>query len=299
MDLLSLRYFQTVARLEHISRAAEELRVAQPSVSRTIARLEAELGVPLFDRQGRRVRLNRYGAAFLHRVDRALGELDDARRELADAAGLDHGGVAVAAETLLTVAGPLAAFRAAHPSAELRLFQSSTELMAQQLHTREVDFCLASEPLRDPTLCGVELAREEVLLAVPPGHRLAARARVTVRELADEPFITPRPGHWQRTLLDRLFATEGLSPVITCEGNEPAATQFLVSAGLGLGLMPAMARAAQGAVTDAPVGWLHVDHPDCHRTLTLAWRRDGYLSAAARRFRELVVEEFASYGRGA
>ncbi|KOG85386.1 LysR family transcriptional regulator, partial [Streptomyces varsoviensis] len=89
MDLLSLRCFQVVARHEHISRAAAELRVAQPSVSRTIARLEAGLGVRLFDRNGRQVRLNQYGAAFLRRVDRALGELDDARRELADAAGLD------------------------------------------------------------------------------------------------------------------------------------------------------------------------------------------------------------------
>lgn len=98
MDLLQLRYFQAVARREHISQAAEELRVAQPSVSRTIARLEKELGVPLFDRRGRQVRLNSYGVAFLRRVDRALSELDEARRELSDAAGLGHGRVTVAAE---------------------------------------------------------------------------------------------------------------------------------------------------------------------------------------------------------
>ncbi|WP_369218522.1 LysR family transcriptional regulator, partial [Streptomyces flavofungini] len=65
MDLLSLRYFQAVARHQHISRAAQELRVAQPSVSRTIGRLESELGVLLFDRQGRRIRLNEHGEAFL------------------------------------------------------------------------------------------------------------------------------------------------------------------------------------------------------------------------------------------
>ncbi|MGK4585631.1 LysR family transcriptional regulator [Kitasatospora sp. HPMI-4] len=287
MDLLSLRYFQAVARHEHISRAAEELRVAQPSVSRTIARLEAELGVPLFDRQGRRIRLNRYGTAFLRRVDRALAELDDARRELADAAGSDHGSLAVAAETLLTLSGMLAAFRARYPGVTVRLFQSSNDRMNRQLQAREVDFCIASQPLNGSALCSVELVREEVLLAVPLGHRLAGRDRVDIAALAEEAFVSTRPGHWQRALLDRLFAEAGLTPVIGCEGDEPGATQNLISAGLGIGLVPEISRLAS---SHAPVSWVRLDVPDCHRVLSLVWRRDGYLSTAARNFRELAVE---------
>src|SRR5947208_851858 len=141
MDLLPLRYFQAVARRGHLSQAADELRIAQPSLSRAIARLEGELGVPLFDRTGRRLRLNRFGVAFLRRVDRALGELDDGRRELADAAGLDHGSIAVASETLLTLTSLLTEFRALHPGADLRVFQSSAETMVEQLRTGEVDLC--------------------------------------------------------------------------------------------------------------------------------------------------------------
>ena len=91
VDLLQLRYFQAVARHQHVSRAAAELHVAQPALSRAIARLEAELGVPLFDRRGRRVRLNRFGAMFLARAERALGELDQGQHELRDAAGLAQG----------------------------------------------------------------------------------------------------------------------------------------------------------------------------------------------------------------
>ena len=87
MDLLQLRYFQVVARHQHVSRAATELRVAQPALSRAIARLEAEVGVPLFDRRGRRIRLNRFGAMFLARAGRALGELEQGQHELRDAAG--------------------------------------------------------------------------------------------------------------------------------------------------------------------------------------------------------------------
>ncbi|KUJ70636.1 LysR family transcriptional regulator [Streptomyces albus subsp. albus] len=288
MDLPALRCFQAVARHEHISRAAEELRVAQPSVSRTVARLERELGVPLFDRQGRRIRLNRYGAALLRRVDRALHELDDARRELADAAGLHQGSVTVAAETMLTLTGTLTAYRAAHPGVAVHLHQVAAPAMPGRLHSREVDFCLASQPLAGPSLRGVDLTREEVLLAVPEDHPLAARERVTIAELVDEPFITTRPGQWQRALLERLFAQQGLRPVITCEGEEPGAIQHLISAGLGVGLLPAMSRQAARA---APVRWLRLDAPDCVRTLTLVWHADAYLSTAARRFRELVVAD--------
>lgn len=288
MDLVQLRYFQVVARYEHISRAAEELHVAQPALSRTIARLEADLGTPLFDRQGRRVRLNQYGAMFLRHVDRALRELDDGRRALRDARDTGLGRVSVASETLLTITHLLGSFRAAHPRADVRLFQSNAQEMSRQLRAGEVDFCVASQPLAGTGLESVELTREEVLLAVPCGHWLDGRESVTIPEIADEPFVTTRPGHWQRALLDRLFAAEGLTPQLSCEGDEPAVSQDMISVGLGIGLIPAMARQA-GTQTSVPVAWVRLDAPDCHRVLTLVQGRGAYLSEAALRFREFII----------
>ena len=133
MDLLQLRYFQAVARHQHVSRAAAELHVAQPALSRAIARLETELGVPLFDRRGRRIRLNRFGAMFLARAGRALGELDQGQHELRDAAGLAQGTVAVAAETLRTLSGLVAGFLAGHPGVSFRLYQSPAPVMAARI----------------------------------------------------------------------------------------------------------------------------------------------------------------------
>ncbi|MFE0171314.1 LysR family transcriptional regulator [Streptomyces sp. NPDC059002] len=288
MDLLQLRYFQAVARYEHISRAAQELRVAQPSLSRTIARLEADLGTPLFDREGRRIRLNQYGAIFLRHVDRALSELDDGRRALRDARDTGLGRVGIASETLLTISPLLGSFRAAYPRADVRLYQSDAEEMDRQLRAGEVDFCVASQPLTGANLESIELAREEVLLAVPFGHWLDGRESVTIPEIADEPFVSTRRGHWQRALLDKLFAAEGLTPVLSCEGNEPAASQNMISAGLGIGLIPAMSRQA-GTETPVPVAWVHVDAPGCSRVLTLVWNRDAYLSEAALRLREFIT----------
>ncbi|MEV4443404.1 LysR substrate-binding domain-containing protein [Streptomyces sp. NPDC049577] len=289
MDLPSLRCFQVVARHEHISRAAEELRVAQPSVSRTIARLEAELGVPLFDRRGRRIRLNQHGAAFLRRVDRALGELEDGRRELADAADAESGSVSVATETMMTLIRLLPAFRAAHPGVDVRLRQSPVDAMAHLLRTREVDFCLASQPLTGPGLASVELLREDVLLAVPDGHRLAGLEHVGLAALDGEPFITPSPGHWQRELADRLFARAGVRPVIVCEGDEPGALLDMVGAGLGVALLPAMARDFAGR---GRVAWVRLETPGSHRVLWLVRHRDVYPPVAARRFGDFAVECF-------
>jgi DNA-binding transcriptional LysR family regulator len=289
MDLLQLRYFQAVARREHLSQAAAELRVAQPSLSRAIARLEADLGVPLFDRVGRGLRLNRFGAGFLRRVDRALRELDDARRELTDAAGLDRGSIAVAAETLLTLTGVIIEFRAEHPGVDIRLYQSSAATMAKQLHTGEVDLCFASQPLPGPDLRTRELLREEVLLGVPPGHRLAGRESVRLADLAGEPFVTTRPGYWPRELADRLFAAAGLRPDYTCETDEPGATGDLISAGLGVGLVPGTSRRV---AAHTPGAWLHLDAPDCHRVLTLVWRADTYLSTAAQRLIDFASDHF-------
>ncbi|MCE7010962.1 LysR substrate-binding domain-containing protein [Kibdelosporangium philippinense] len=289
MDLLALRYFQAVARLEHVGRAADQLRVAQPSLSRTLARLESDLGVPLFDRRGRRIRLNRFGAAFLRRVDRVLAELDDARQELVDAVGLSGGTVTLAAETLIPLVEPLRSFVADHPLVDVRLVQSSAAMMAQQLRAGDVDLCVASQPLPGQGIESQVLLDEPVLLCVPVGHRLAGRSRVGVAELAGEPFLTTRPGFWQRALVERLFATAGVELSVVCEGDEPSVLFELIGAGLGIGLVPSVGRLTSAAT---PVSWVEVDDPDCRRVLSVAWREDGYLSVAALRFRDHVARHF-------
>lgn len=289
MDLLQLRYFREVARRQHITRAAAGLRVAQPSLSRSISRLEAELGTPLFERTGRRIQLNRFGEILLAHVDRALRELDDARLELADAVGEERGSVAVAAETLRAVTDLVARFRVHAPGVRFRLYQSSAAAMAAQLRAGEIDLALASQPLPGADLDAVELFSEEVLVAVPPGHPLAQRSTVAVADLADEPFVVTRTGQWQRTLLDQLFGPTGRAPVIACEGDEPAAVRGLVSAGLGIGLLPAISR---DTTASPPVAWLHLATGAATRTLRLYWRRDSYLTGAARRLRQFTIDSF-------
>ncbi|WP_256341452.1 LysR family transcriptional regulator [Streptomyces sp. TLI_105] len=279
MDLHALRQFVVVARLEHLSRAAEELRVAQPSLSRTVARLESELGTPLFDRVGR-LRLNGAGRVFLRHVERSLGELDAGRRAVTAISGGESGTVRLASETFLTLTGPLGAFKRTRPSVEVELHQMAAEEMGRALRAQEVDLCVASQPFAPEGLEAVRLLDEAVWVVTPLDHPLAGRTSVTVGELAGEPFVSTRAGHWQRRLLDRLFTANGLAPPrIVCEGDEPSATAILVAAGLGIGLIPAMARRS---ATRAPVAWISVDDPDCRRTLTLLRYADSRPTGAAR-----------------
>ncbi|WP_422733479.1 LysR family transcriptional regulator [Micromonospora sp. WMMD558] len=285
IDLHTLRQFLVVARLEHLNRAADELHVAQPSLSRTIARLESELGTPLFDRAGR-LRLNDAGKLFRDYVERSLGELDAGRRAVAEAASEGLGTVRLASETFLALARPLAAFRRAHPSIEVELHQMAAGDMARHLRAQDVDLCVATQPIPAEGLQAVQLLDEAVWLATPLDHPLAARTSVGVDDLADQPFITTRQGHWQRRLLDHLFAARGRTPKIVCEGDEPAAIQALIVAGLGVGLAPAIARRAPSSST---VAWVAVDSPDSRRTLTLLWGTGNHLSTAARLMRSTIT----------
>jgi DNA-binding transcriptional LysR family regulator len=286
VDLSTLRQFLVVARLEHLSRAADELRVAQPSLSRTIARLESELGTPLFDRAGR-LRLNDTGKLFRGYVERSLGELEAGRRAVAEATSEGFGTVRLASETFLTLIGPLAAFKRAHPDVEVELHQLPADGMARALRAQEVDLCVASQPIPVEGLTGVELLDEPVWVATPLGHPLAGRTSVRVEDLAGEPFVTAREGHWYRRLLDRLFAARDLTPKIVFEGDEPGAIQELISAGLGIGLNPAMARRVAART---PVAWIPVDSPDCRRKITLFWSSESRLPVAARLMRTTITE---------
>lgn len=286
MDLNTLRQFLAVARLEHLSRAADELRVAQPSLSRTIARLESELGTPLFDRAGR-LRLNAAGKLFRAHVERALGELDAGRRAVTEAAGEGLGTVKLASETFLPLTEPLAAYKRAHPSVDVELEQMPAEEMARRLRAQDIDLCVASQPIHAEGLETVVLLDEAVGVVTALDHPLASRTSVSVDELADQPFVTTRKGHWPRRLLDRLFAEKGRTPKIVCEADEAIAIQELIRVGLGIGFNPGIARRSAPRY---PVSWIAVDHPDCRRTLTLRWGSDSHLSTAARLLRTTITD---------
>lgn len=293
MDLQQLRYFQTIARLQNMSRAAEELYVAQPSLSRAIARLEEELGAPLFDRLGRQIRLNQLGRVFLHRVEQAFAELEEGKREVADMAGLEQGLVGLA--VLYTVGAQLlpeilGAFRKDHPSIRFHLFQNGAHALINQLRKGEIDLCISFPKPEQSDIGWAPLRTEEIFLAVAPDHRLAGRGSVYLSEVAHDPFIGLKREYGLREITDHFCQLAGFEPRITFEGDEIVMVRGLVAAGLGVAFIPAL---ALRNASEPTVSCLHISDFPCQRTIGLAWLQERYLTASVQLFRQFVIEYFA------
>lgn len=290
MELLQLHYFQKTARLEHMTKAAEELGIAQPALSKTIARLEAELGAALFDRQNRQIRLNRLGKAFLDKVDRALALLEEGRREVADLAGAERGSIHLATNALNRLAPYLREFRSRYPEVRFHVMQiapASTYEMAALLEKGEVDLIFTAAPFDHPAIREAPVLSAEVRLAVPHGHRLEGRSSVRLAEVKDEPFIEYRDGHPFRRMNEEICRNAGIRPRIVCEVEEPSALVTLVHAGLGVALVPV----CRG--DDYPhFAMLPIEDPGCRRTFTLAWLEGRYMSAAALELKAFLQEQY-------
>ncbi len=195
MELLQLQYFQMVARLEHMTASAQRLHVTQSSLSKTIQRLEEDLGVPLFERSGRTLQLNKFGRTFLNRVDKALFELEQGRQEIRDLFSPESGSVELAVTMSSTLSKILQNFRAKQPHVRFTVQMVKPEEMVQLLHRGEVDFCLSSPLLQGEEIVSKRMGLDSILVAVPKGHRLADRISVCLSELKDEWFVGLKQGY--------------------------------------------------------------------------------------------------------
>ncbi|CAG7627196.1 LysR family transcriptional regulator [Paenibacillus allorhizosphaerae] len=288
MELLQLQYFRTVARLEHLTKAAHELRIAQPALSKTISRLEEDLGVQLFDRRARQIRLNAFGKAFLKKTEAALALLEEGRKEVAELAGMEQGSIVLATTTLDRFSAPLGEFVSMHPEIHFRITQASLDEMGALLDNGDIDFMISAMPPQRPGIRMVPLLSEEVFLAVPPRHRFAQRDSISLKEAADDPFIDYKEGHPFRQMNDRFRRDAGMTPRIVCEVDEPAAIGSLVRAGLGVAFVGAC-KSDQAT----PLIKLPIEDPGYRRTFQLAWDEGRYMSKAAHKFREFLMNYFA------
>ncbi|MFD0698763.1 LysR substrate-binding domain-containing protein [Paenibacillus sp. GCM10027628] len=293
MEWQELEYFQTVARMEHMTRAAKLLCVSQSALSRSISRLEKELGVPLFDRQGRTITLNRYGQLFLNRVHRIMKEYEEGKHEIEDLLDEEAGEVALGfLHTLGSHHIPdlIAAFRRESPKIRFQLNQNSTASLLQQMREGTIDLCLLSSP-NDEGNSDIEwtqLWSEELFLFVQKQHRLADRGSVvSLQEIADEPMISFKSGYGLRNIIDTLCNEAGFTPKIAFEGEEVHTVAGLVAAGLGVALIPDVKGLGGNDVVK-----LSVSSQECRRNIGVVWVKERYLSPPAKRFIQFVKNYF-------
>jgi LysR family transcriptional regulator, low CO2-responsive transcriptional regulator len=237
--LPQLAVFETSARLGSFTRAAEELHLAQPTVSTQIKKLSETLGLPLFEQIGKKVHLTPAGAVLqegCRELFAAFGRIEDA---LAGLRGLEGGCLRLAASTTGKYFAPrlLAAFVGLHPKIEVSLQIHNRQILIDRLSRNEDDlYIFANPPTEQEVVCQPILANPMVLFA-RADHPLAGQRRIPFTALAQEPYLMREPGSGTRLVTDELFARHGIEPRVRMELSTNEAVKQAILAGLGVSIL--------------------------------------------------------------
>ena len=239
MNLNYLLYFRTLAQYEHYHKASEVLHITQPSLSNAIHHLEEDLGVALFEKRGRGVRLTEQGARYLEYVNSAFHDLDLGAQSLTyeqiegDAA-LNLGVVLSVVQDHLPVW-----IRKFQEKTGKRIFYScrngTSKTLVRELISENVDLIICSR-VTDPKIVFTPLIKQDLFLMVPPGHPLACRQSVDIHELNGESFIAHRRGSVMHDILTDIYRKNNIQVRIISEADEDRAILGFVKAGLGCGV---------------------------------------------------------------
>jgi DNA-binding transcriptional LysR family regulator len=248
MELRTLRYFAVLAEELHFGRAAQRLAITQPPLSLALRGLEDELGVILLARTRRRVGLTHAGSIFLEQARGILARADEAVQlaraaDRGDIGRLTIGFMSASIFTLLPAV--LREFAARHPGVRLDLRELTLPQQIAALRAGNLDAGFVRPPVADADLTATPLLEEPLRVALPADHRLTAAKRVRARQLAEEPFVMFQraPGLVLHDLVLGFCLQQGFTPRVAQEASQTHAVVGLVSAGIGVALVPASAEA--------------------------------------------------------
>jgi len=284
MDIRQLRYFLDIAQTEHLTRSAQNLFVTQSTLSHGLRQLEQELGLVLFERLGRGLKLSQAGSEFRAYASRALQELEAGRMAMADLSGLQSGSLCVGAipTFLNTVVPPaVAGFQQAYPKVSVAVHELRAEPLEAALLAGALDLGVAFHPTAHAEIEAEPLFDERLLLVVGPGHAWAGRRQLTLKALHGQPLALLPRSFATRQLIDDALRALGVVPRVAVEMASVEALLALCRHGPLASIVPARAaRLAPGLVA------LGLSGPGLVRHAGLLWRRGASRSAAARAFAE-------------
>jgi DNA-binding transcriptional LysR family regulator len=289
-----LYYFYVVAIHSNVSRAAEELRISQSSISVQVKQLENSLGRTLFNRIKTGVELTESGQVVFQYAERVFSQIEDLRGRLEEMDHVIKGSISVGTVNsvgIYMLPDFLKTFHSQHPEVKISIeFQSPRELV-QRLVSGRLDFAVLPSNRRYDGLNTVKLTRNKLFLVAPPDHPLAAEERVSPSQLSEFPFLGYEEGMEIRMLMDGLFRRMSLRIEYVMESSNVATIKHMVLAGLGLAMLPETAvgdeiRHAKLKRIDMPSLYLFQDITVCHKT-------NRALSPAKLEFFRMIKEQFA------
>ncbi|MGM8211528.1 LysR family transcriptional regulator [Virgibacillus sp. W0430] len=242
MELRQIKYFIEVAKREHVTDAAHALHVAQSAVSRQIFNLEAELGVDLFIREGRTVKLTPIGRIFLEHMEQAIHVIDDATQVIEEYTDPERGTIHIGFPTSMAtyiLPTAISAFRERYPHVKFQLHQGSYNELKEAVVKGIVNMALLGPvPMNEKKLHGTILFTEKIVALLPANHPKAIASTVYLNDLREDGFVLFPEGFVLRDIIINGCQQIGFQPKISFEGEDIDAIKGLVSAGLGISLVP-------------------------------------------------------------
>jgi DNA-binding transcriptional LysR family regulator len=283
INLHQLRIFQAVAEHRSYSRAAEALYLSQPAVSLQVRALERDVGLPLFERQARPLRLTEAGQELLRYTERIFALLEETRLVLDELSGAKRGTVKVAASTtagIYVVPAALGAFHRRNPDIKLTLDVVNRFSVQEKLLDDQVDLAVMGLIEDAHDLDVATFVPNELVIIAPPSHPLAGKRRIALDELRGEALLLREEGSGTRTDVERLLGgSDGLPLHAGMELRSSGAIKQAVAAGLGIAVVP-LAAIELELLAHRLVA-LDVEGFPVHRHWSLARRKGRHLSAAA------------------
>ncbi len=304
MELTQLQYFRIVANTGNMTRAAQQLHLSQPALSRTIARLEEDLGVKLFSRAGNRITLSHEGRIFLFRVEQFLAELEDGVKEIRDMSTVDRGHVSFSATTPELLEEFMLQYFSAFPEVQVFFRLATAEGAATELEERIIDFAVLEQQPASPRLQWRPLLSEPYLLLAAKDGPLAGRTKVDLTELEKARFIftnasTP-PGVYGDTVT-QFCRLAGFDPVVSFKGMSTDIVYPFVAMRRGVMLVPASTWVCSQnpALIQAKgdIIALQITYPVCRREIGASTLRGSYLSKASQAVLDALTEFYKEVGR--
>lgn len=291
MELRHLLYFEAVARHHNVTRAAEELSVAQPAITKQLHDLEKELECgPLYQRVGRSLHLTEAGKSLLDHTRAVLSQIEALKLELREHGELKRGQVTIGAPPTVSehlLPDILADFHRRYPALELHLHEANSQTLLELMDRAEVDLAIVTQPADQTRLRVTPLFREELVLVVGLDHPLAERTAVNFSELAHEPFLLFSPGN-VRDLTLEACRHAGFTPKVLLNGGSVEMLLRMARTGLGVAVFPELAVRER-----RKMAILKISDPPMWRSMVLASREDRALTPAVLALRHYLEEKLA------
>lgn len=292
MELLQLKYFQVVAKYEHIARSAEQLNVSQPAISLMLSRLESELGVQLFERVGRRIVLNDYGRAFLNHVERILCEEKNAQIELQEMKDADEQSLSIAMTSPYLLDRIILPFVQRHTNIKIKLQVADIQECISLMKSSSVDFCISAPGIWYSGISTTVCLNDELVVALSREHPLAQKKEITLEEIAQENIISLIGLYSFRHHVDEVFNHYGIRLNHHIECDHSLRNRLLeMNQGISFNL-----RSADGRkLYDEKIVLLPIKAENFPKTqVTLCTLQNHYLTKVARLLMDEIVQFYQS-----